>query len=237
MSRAVVTLSGGMDSATALAEALDADYECFPVAFDYGQRQLEELRCAKKLVARYQQRGAAVNDLRVVTLGGMELGSALTGAKPLPVGRTTNEVLDESIGVTYVPCRNSIFLSIAAALAEALEADGVWTGFNCNDARGFPVPDGRLEFVRAMELAIMLGSKRGALEGNPIEIVSPLLELDKAGVIRRAIELGVPLGLTRSCFAGGVKPCGECDACVVRRDAFEQVGIGDPALVCGRLLR
>lgn len=228
--KAIILLSGGLDSATVLGMALDTGKECYPVAFDYGQRHKKELVAAAQVAAFYRNccnrlpSGASVADLRVVKLSGLDLpSSALTSDLPVPTGTA-----DGVIPVTYVPARNSMFLAIGTAIAEAIGADEVHTGFNAVDYSGYP--DCREEYARAMERALALGTKRG-IEGNPVRVVTPIIRWNKEDIVRKARRIGVPLRYTWSCYAGLDAPCGVCDSCVIRARAFAAVGEGDPAHV------
>lgn len=182
--KAVVVLSGGLDSTVALAHVLDEDYECQLLAFDYGQKHSEELSAAMR-VAEYYRLSLSVFSLQ--GLGGFSGSSLLANGGQLPENRDV-DIISNEISSTYVPGRNLIFLSIAASVAESIEAEVVVTGFNFNDSRGIPAPDGRVEFQKAVELAMLLGTKCG-VEGNPVEIYSPLLAMSK----REVIEYGASL--------------------------------------------
>lgn len=217
-SRAVVILSGGLDSTTCAAVAARDNDEVICVTFDYGQRHRRELESAKKVAQRY---GA---EHLVVTFDARQWGgSALTDNIEVPKGRE----LDESIPATYVPARNSIFLSFALAVAEARGADRAYIGVNALDYSGYP--DCRPEYIDAFQAMANLAQKR-AVEGNPVRIEAPLIHLSKADIIRRGVELHAPLDLSWSCYEGGDHPCGECDSCVIRARGFEEVGVADPAL-------
>jgi 7-cyano-7-deazaguanine synthase len=220
--KAIILLSGGLDSATVLGMALDAGKACYPVAFDYGQRHKRELDAAARVAAHYRNDGHDVNDLRVVALSGLDLpSSALTSDIGVPTGTPEGE-----IPVTYVPARNSMFLAIGTAIAEAIGADEVHTGFNAVDYSGYP--DCREEYARAMERALALGTKRG-IEGNPVRVVTPIIRWSKEDIVRKALRIGVPLRHTWSCYAGLAEQCGVCDSCVIRSRAFAAAGVGDPA--------
>lgn len=228
MRKAIVLLSGGLDSATTLGLALEAGEHVIPLAFDYKQRHRKEVSCAFDIVHHYQKRRAPIDPLRVVSIGGLDLpSSALTSEKlPVPTGR--DEVrMAEDIPVTYVPARNSVFLSVATGFAEALEADSVWAGYNAVDYSGYP--DCRPEYVHAMQVALALGTKRG-VSGNPIRLVAPIIEWSKDRIAYTALELNVPVELTWSCYMGLDKPCGQCDSCKIRIAAFKKIGAIDPAM-------
>lgn len=227
MKKAIVLLSGGLDSATALALALDAGLECIPIAFDYSQRHRRELVSSASIVQHYFSNDCCIQPLRTVLLGGLDFStSSLTSSLAVPRGRDEKE-MTVSIPPTYVPARNSIFLSIGTAFAEALDADFVYTGFNAIDYSGYP--DCRPEYVDAMEKALGLGTKRG-VEGNRVTIAAPLISWTKKEIVKCALDRRVPLQYTWSCYVGQDKPCGSCDSCVIRAAAFESLAAKDPAL-------
>ena len=222
-SRAVVLLSGGLDSATTLALAGEAGFECNALTVRYGQRHAVEIEAARRVaramgVARHVELEI---DLRAFG------GSALTADQPVPKDRS-DEAMADGIPATYVPARNTIFLSLALAWAETLGAYDIWIGVNCVDYSGYP--DCRPEFIRSFEALANLAT-RGGVEGvGRFQIHAPLLTLDKERIIERGRALGVDYGLTHSCYdptAAGLA-CGRCDACQIRRSAFERLGIADP---------
>lgn len=219
MSKAVVLLSGGLDSTTVLAMAL-AD-GCDPVAlsFVYGQRHGRELESAKAVAAHYGV------EHKVVSLDLSMFDSALTRwDKELPTDRDTSE-MEKEIPSTYVPARNIILISIAAGLCESLGADRIYIGANSVDYSGYP--DCRPEFFQAFEEALRRGTKAG-VEGRPMRIMTPILRMSKADIVRKAVELDAPLHLTWSCYAGGEKSCGRCDSCLLRLKGFQEAGETDP---------
>jgi len=220
--RAVVLLSGGLDSTTCLAWARAQGFACHTLAVDYGQRHRVELEAARAIAARsnnVEHREIAV-DLRV--LG----GSALTAAIAVPKHRALDAMADQ-IPVTYVPARNTILLALALAYAETLGARDIVAGMNALDYSGYP--DCRPEFVAAFERVAALGTRAGA-EGTRFRIHTPLMALDKAGIIRLGQSLGVDYGLTHSCYdpAADGAACGACDACRLRSKGFEEAGLPDP---------
>ncbi len=222
-SKAVVLLSGGLDSATVLAIARSEGYECFALSFAYGQRHVWELEAAKRVAAALgaKEHRIAQIDLRVFG------GSALTADIDVPKGRGTDE-MRHGIPVTYVPARNTIFLSFALAWAEVLGANDIYLGVNALDYSGYP--DCRPEFVAAYEKMANLATKAGVEGRQHLKIHTPLMALTKAHIIARGIELGVDYGLTSSCYdpsPTGV-PCGECDSCVLREKGFRENGLEDP---------
>lgn len=221
MSKAVVIFSGGLDSTVCLGLATSQFDKVFALSFDYGQRHSRELRNAKQIIARYPE----VEHLVVKFDAGKWGGSSLTDAtKAIP------ESLSDEIPNTYVPARNIIFLSFALSVAEAKEAEAVYIGVNALDYSGYP--DCRPEFIEAFEKVAELGQKRG-VEGDPVKVLTPLIKLTKAGIVKKAIELGVPVELTWSCYQGGESPCGVCDSCRLRQKGFFEAGITDPALERG----
>lgn len=224
--RAVVLVSGGLDSATALAIARREGLECSALSVDYGQRHRHELE-ASKLVS--EALGAVSHkqvtiDLRVFG------GSALTADIDVPKGRD-ERAMSADIPVTYVPARNLVFLSLAVAYAEVLGAGDVYVGVNAVDYSGYP--DCRPEFVESFERTANLATRAG-VEGGGVRVRSPLMELTKPDIIRLGVELGVDYGLTHSCYDPistgdqGVLACGECDSCQIRRDGFARAGVVDP---------
>ena len=220
--RAVVLLSGGLDSATVLAIARSEGFVCSCLLVDYGQRHRVELERAWT-VARSQ----GVEDVRVVQVDLRPIGgSALTADVDVPKDRAESE-RGAGIPVTYVPARNLIFLSIATGIAEARDADEIYLGINALDYSGYP--DCRPEFVTAFAATAALATKRG-VEGRPIALKTPLVDLTKAGIVQLGLEVDAPLALTWSCYRGGPRPCGTCDACVLRAKGFAEAGIADPAV-------
>ena len=216
--KAVVLLSGGLDSATTLAIARDANYECHALSVRYGQRHTAELDAAAR---QAETLGAASHRTMSVDFGGIG-GSALTDPS-LGVPETPQE----GIPVTYVPARNTVFLSLALGLAEVIGADGIWIGVNAVDYSGYP--DCRPAFIMAFQELANVATK-AAVEGKAVRIQTPLIELSKAEIIRRGMELGVDYSLTVSCYQADDdgRACGVCDACRLRRKGFEDAGVADP---------
>ena len=220
-SRAVVLLSGGMDSATALAIALHEGFEVTALSVDYGQRHRKELEAARKVARHF-----GVKDHRLVTLDLTSIGgSALTDRTIRVPEQRRLEEMGQGIPVTYVPARNTILLSYALGLAEATGAKAIYIAANAVDYSGYP--DCRPEFYRAFQEVARLGTKRG-VEGDIIEIRTPLISMSKADIVRKGEELGVPWALTWSCYQGGEKACGVCDSCQLRLKGFREAGIKDP---------
>jgi len=220
--KAVCLLSGGLDSTTSLAYALREGYECHALSFDYGQRHKVELEAAARVAA-----ALGASEHRVVTVDLRVFGgSALTAAIEVPKGRGRDE-MGQGIPVTYVPARNTIFLSLALAWAEVLEASDIFIGVNAIDYSGYP--DCRPEYIEAFERLANLATKAGVEGRTRVRIHTPLVRLSKAGIIRLGASLGVDFGMTHSCYDPGPegRPCGACDACLLRRKGFEEAGIED----------
>src|SRR4051794_9538171 len=221
--KALVLLSGGLDSTTTLAIAQAEGFEAYALSFRYGQRHHVELDAARGIAtaAGVVEHVEAEIDLRMFG------GSALTDAIDVPKGRETDEMSD-GIPVTYVPARNTVFLSFAVAWAEVLEADHIFIGVNALDYSGYP--DCRPEYIEAYEQMANLATKRG-VEGHRLRIHTPLISLTKAEIIKRGLDLGVDYGLTRSCYDPNTagEACGECDSCKLRLKGFAENGRSDPA--------
>jgi 7-cyano-7-deazaguanine synthase len=220
--RAVILLSGGLDSATCLALARAEGRECHAVSFDYGQRHRGELARARRIASVLGASSHRVVKLDLAAFG----GSALTDRSiAVPKGRSVARMAKE-IPVTYVPARNLVMLSVATALAETLGALEIFIGANAIDYSGYP--DCRPPFLRAFERAARAGTKAG-VEGRALRIRAPLLRLTKAAIIRLGTRLRVPYALTQSCYdPRGGRACGRCDSCVLRRRGFEEAGVPDP---------
>lgn len=220
--KAVCLLSGGLDSSTCLAFAKREGYECYALTFDYGQRHKHELVAAERIADAL---GAEQHRLVRVVLDEFG-GSALTSDIAVPKSRSIAEMA-EGIPITYVPARNTVFLSIALAWAETLESSSIFIGVNALDYSGYP--DCRPEYIEAYERMANLATKAGVEGRTHLKIHTPLLHLSKADIVKLAHELHVPFGLTHSCYdpgAGG-QACGQCDACLLRRKGFEEAGIED----------
>jgi 7-cyano-7-deazaguanine synthase len=222
--KAVVLLSGGLDSATALAIARSVGFECHALSFDYGQRHQIELQFAYEQGAR---QGVASHATVAMDLRGFG-GSALTADIPVPKSDDADQI-GAAIPVTYVPARNTIFLSFALAKAEVLGATDVFMGVNALDYSGYP--DCRPEFIKAFEALANLATKAG-VEGSRYDIHVPLIKLTKAEIIRRGLDLGVDYSLTSSCYdpRPNGEPCLHCDSCLLRLKGFEEAGVKDPLL-------
>lgn len=220
--KAICLLSGGLDSATCLALARREGYACYALSFDYGQRHRVELDAAARVA-----RSLGAERHQVVEIGLDKFGgSALTADIAVPKARAL-DAMSQAIPLTYVPARNTIFLSLALAWAEVLESSDIFIGVNALDYSGYP--DCRPEFIEAYERMANLATKAGVEDRTRLRIHTPLIRLSKAEIIRLAAELGVPFALTHSCYdpRPDGSPCGECDACLLRRKGFAEVGIED----------
>jgi 7-cyano-7-deazaguanine synthase len=218
MKRAVILLSGGLDSVTALAMAQSQGFECYTLSFNYGQRHESELVASAKLSTLYGAIEHKVINIDLRSIG----GSALTDDK-----FAVPEQEQQGIPITYVPARNTVFLSIALGWAEVLNAQAIYVGVNAVDYSGYP--DCRPEFIAAFENLANLATKTG-VEGNKLSIHAPLINMSKAEIIHQGIKLGVDYSQTVSCYQADNtgKACGRCDSCRLRRQGFEQAGIVDP---------
>jgi 7-cyano-7-deazaguanine synthase len=221
--RAVVLLSGGLDSSTVLAIAQQKGFYVFALSFSYGQRHTAELESAKAIAQQFGVGRHVVVDIDLRRFG----GSALTDDIAVPKGRDIGQMAEE-IPVTYVPARNTIFLSYALAWAEVLEAKHIFIGVNAVDYSGYP--DCRPEFIEAFERMANLATRAGVEDELPLRIETPLLQLSKAQIIQMGNELGVDYALTNSCYdpLDSGAPCNECDACLLRAQGFRDAGLGDP---------
>ena len=223
MAAALVVLSGGLDSTVCASIAARAGDLRLALTFDYGQRHRIELDRARAVAEHF-----GVEHLVVPIDASQWGGSALTDASvDVPDATDAVDVDGDAIPVTYVPARNLIFLSIAVGIAEVRDLDEVVIGVNALDYSGYP--DCRPAFVASFAATAALALKRG-VEGHPVEIVTPLIDLTKAGIVTLGRDLGAPLHLTWSCYRGGPRPCGSCDACVLRAKGFAEAGVADPAL-------
>lgn len=219
--RAVVLVSGGLDSAVAAAVARRDGYDLYLLTIAYGQRHAVEIQRAQQVAAALGAQQHVVLEVDLRAIG----GSALTGDLPVPKNRSESE-RGRDIPITYVPARNLIFLSLAAAHAEVVGASMIYFGANVVDYSGYP--DCRAEFIRAFEAAVQAGTMAGA-EGKRIEVRAPLLALTKAEIIRLGMALNVPFHLTHSCYDPvGTVACGRCDSCLIRKQGFAGAGVVDP---------
>jgi 7-cyano-7-deazaguanine synthase len=220
--RAVCLLSGGLDSSTCTAFALKEGYECYAISFDYGQRHSIELQAAARVAASL---GVAEHRVFRIDLSSFG-GSALTSDIAVPKGRGAGE-MGQGIPVTYVPARNTVFLSIALAWAETLGASDIFIGVNAIDYSGYP--DCRPEFIEAFERMANLATKAGVEGRTRIRVHTPLIRMSKADIVRLGADLGVNFALTHSCYdpTPEGKACGSCDSCQLRRMGFQEAGIED----------
>jgi 7-cyano-7-deazaguanine synthase len=220
--KAVCLLSGGLDSCTCLALARREGSACYALSFDYGQRHKYELQAAARVAAHFGAERHLVTKISLDAFG----GSALTADIAVPKARSLDE-MSHGIPITYVPARNTIFLSFALAWAEVLGSADIFIGVNALDYSGYP--DCRPEYIQAYERMANLATKAGVEGLTRLKIHTPLLQLSKAQIVALARDLGVPFGLTFSCYdpdADG-RPCGQCDACLLRRKGFEEAGVAD----------
>lgn len=218
--RAIILLSGGLDSTTCFALAREQGFMLFPITFYYNQRHSREVENARK-IAEYYGVSEHHKIVDVSFLG--ELGHSSLTDSSLSVRQSG---VEEDIPTTYVPARNLIFLSMAAAYAEVKEAIAIFTGVSAVDFSGYP--DCRPEFIRSLTQSILLGTKIGVASESKMNIQTPLIHLSKKETIRKGIELNVPYYLTTSCYLGGEKACGKCDSCLLRIKGFRENGMEDP---------
>lgn len=220
---AVVLLSGGLDSTTVLAIAKDQGYDPFALSFRYGQRHVVELEAARRVADALGVVRHVVAEIDLRVFG----GSALTGDIDVPKHDSSSELTDDDIPITYVPARNTIFLSFALAYAETVGAQNIFIGVNALDYSGYP--DCRPEYIAAFETMANLATKAG-VSGAGVTIHTPLIEMTKAEIVRTGSALGVDYGLTSSCYDPGStgQPCGRCDSCLLRLKGFDEAGLRDP---------
>ena len=223
MSKAIVLLSGGLDSTTVLAIAIDRGYEISALTFNYGQRHDFEIDCAKDIVAHFNIKTHRIKNIDLGSIG----GSALTDDLDVPKDRYFDEMNSE-IPITYVPARNTIFLSYALALAEVEGAFNIFIGVNALDYSGYP--DCRPEYIEAFQKMGRLATKSGIEEKKQLQIHTPLIEMKKSDIIQAGTALGVDYSITHSCYdpISKGKPCGRCDACHLRLKGFMEAGTVDP---------
>lgn len=220
--KAVVLLSGGLDSSTILAYARSRSYDCYALTIDYGQRHKVELEAARSIAKKFQVKEHKLINIDLRTFG----GSALTDDISVP----KNQEVKDEIPITYVPARNTIFLSYALAYAEVLAANDIFIGVNAVDYSGYP--DCRPVFVEAFEKMANLATKSGVEGEIPLKIHTPLIDLSKSGIIKLGLELDVDYSMTVTCYDPGPEgqPCISCDACQLRIQGFKDLGLSDPAL-------
>lgn len=221
--KAIILLSGGLDSLTVLAYAVSRGYETYALSFDYGQRHKWEIESAKRIAALFNVAEHKIIKLDLGSFG----GSALTADIDVPKGRVQND-LQDGIPITYVPARNTVFLSLALAWAEVLTCGDIFIGVNAMDYSGYP--DCRPEFLAAFENLANLATRLGTQDKINLRIHAPLINRSKAEIIKLGTSLGVDYNLTTTCYDPDVQghPCGECDACMLRLKGFREAGLTDP---------
>jgi len=219
MSKAVILLSGGLDSTTALAIAKEQNYDCYALSFDYGQKQRSELESSISIAKKTN-----VIEHRIMKISLSDIGGSALTDKAIDVPK---HVESEEIPITYVPARNTIFLSFALAWAEVVNSQTIFIGVNALDYSGYP--DCRPEFIEAFENMANLATKQ-SVEGNRIQIKTPLINMTKAEIITKGLSLGVDYSATTSCYDANAlgEACGECDACVLRKNGFSNANVVDP---------
>ena len=225
MPKALCLLSGGLDSTTSLAMAKAQGFDLYAMSFRYGQRHAVELECARKVATQFEVKEHLIVDFDLRQIGGSALTSDITVPKDRPVSE-----MSHGIPVTYVPARNTIFLSFALGWAEVLGASDVFIGVNALDYSGYP--DCRPEYIAAFQVMANLATKAGVEGTQSLQIHTPLIQLSKADIIRKGLALGVDYGQTSSCYDPGAdgRPCGRCDSCQLRAKGFAEVGVVDPLI-------
>lgn len=221
LKKAVCLISGGIDSCVTSFIAKKDGYEIYALTFNYGQRHKKEIECAKKIATSLNAKKHIILDIDLSKFG----GSSLTDNSKKPEKDRNLKDIGKNIPTTYVPARNTVFLSLALAYAEALSADSIFIGATATDYSGYP--DCRPEFIEAFQKLSDVATKKG-LEGKPIKIIAPLLNLSKSKIIKKGFELKAPLNYTWSCYNGGKKACGRCDSCLLRLKGFKESGFNDP---------
>ena len=223
MKKAIVLLSGGLDSTTVLAAAINKGFDIIALSFNYGQRHNYEIQCAREIASSYNVIKHQIANIDLGAIG----GSALTDDIDVPKNRDTVK-MDSDIPITYVPARNTIFLSYALALAEVENAFHIFIGVNALDYSGYP--DCRPEYIESFQKMARLATKSGVEETEQLIIHTPLIDLKKSEIIKLGIELGVDYSKTHSCYdpLGKDEPCGKCDACILRIKGFLDAGASDP---------
>lgn len=220
--RAVVLLSGGLDSTTSAAQAAADGYELYALSFDYGQRHARELDAARAVAAALRVARHEILALPLAALG----GSALTDSRiAVPDGPASTAAIGLAIPVTYVPGRNTVFLAVALAYAEVVGADAIYLGVNALDYSGYP--DCRPEYLAAMQEVARLATKQG-VDGHAPRLVAPLVRMTKKQIVEAAVRLAAPIENTWSCYRGGEQACGRCESCRLRRRGFADAGFQDP---------
>jgi 7-cyano-7-deazaguanine synthase len=220
---AVVLLSGGLDSTTVLAIAKSQGFDCYALSFQYGQRHAHELKAAEEIASAQKVSQHVIADINLRAFG----GSALTSDIAVPKGRSVSEMAD-GIPVTYVPARNTVFLSFALAWAETLGSSDIFVGVNALDYSGYP--DCRPEYIAAFEVMANLATKAGVEGTQRLKIHTPLISMTKAQIVQEGLRLGVDYSHTSSCYDPGAdgRPCAACDSCLLRAKGFAEAGVTDP---------
>ena len=219
--KAVCLISGGIDSCVTAFLAKKEGYDVYALSFDYGQRHKKEMECAKKIVSVVKAKNHIVFDIDLHRFG----GSSLVDESFTPPENHDLEDIGKSIPFTYVPARNTIFLSIGLAYAEVVDADAVFIGATATDSAGYP--DCRPDYIEAFQAMADLATRRG-VEGEPIKIKAPLLHMTKAEIIKEGLRFNAPFDKTWSCYLGDERACGRCDSCLLRLKGFKEAGVKDP---------
>lgn len=225
MKKAIVLSSGGLDSTTAMAMAVHQGFDVFSLSFDYGQRHQHELAAARRVADALKAKKHLVMTLDLRAIG----GSALTDDIDVPKGRS-HEEMSRDIPVTYVPARNTVFLSYALAWAEVIQAGDIFIGVNAVDYSGYP--DCRPQFIEAFENLANLATRAAVEAGQRIRVRTPLIHMTKAQIIQTGVRLGIDYAITHSCYdpEDDGKACGRCDSCIIRRKGFKAAGVDDPTV-------
>lgn len=218
--KAVCLISGGLDSCVSAHIAKNKGYDIYALTFDYCQRHNREIESAKKIAISVNAKNHIIFEINLSTFG----GSSLLDKSIIPEKNQNLDEIGKKIPSTYVPARNTIFLSIALAYAETIDADAIFIGATATDFSGYP--DCRPEYFKALQNMINVATKIG-VEGKTIEIIVPLLYMSKSDIIKKGLELNAPLDKTWSCYLGGIKACGKCDSCLLRLKGFKKAGIKD----------
>jgi len=221
--KAVCLISGGLDSAVTAFIAKKQNYEIYALSFVYGQRHDKEIDCAKKIAKELSAKKHVIFEIDICQFG----GSSLVDKSIEPELDHDIKDIGKEIPNTYVPARNTVFLSVALGFAETIDADAIFIGATATDYSGYP--DCRPEYFEAFQKMVDLATKK-TVEGKKIKILTPVLKLSKAEIIKRGSELYVPFEKTWSCYLGGEKPCGRCDSCLLRAKGFKENGLDDPLL-------
>lgn len=219
--KAVCLISGGIDSCVTTHIAKKEGYEIYALSFNYGQRHKKEIESAKNIASSIKAKKHIVFDIDLSKFG----GSSLTDESLSPDKDHGLDEIGKTIPSTYVPARNTVFLSIALTYAEAVDADAIFIGATATDYSGYP--DCRSEYIKAFQKMADLATKKG-VEGKPIKVKAPLLHMTKADIIKKGLKLGAPFEKTWSCYMGGKKACGRCDSCLLRLNGFKEAGSRDP---------